>query len=322
MVGVCGLDRCYKCVPGTGGGQICVADLTGSLTSCVGNPCGGGGVGSAFNITGIDVIESTTEKYVSVIDNGVGGTFTITDSGSSIGTGTIVAGAYYGKLVLTNPTGVHTYCVTPSTTSQCITHTFGVPPPVLEYGCNTNTGLCERGYGGWPAGCAGMPTCTKIINPVVTITNVTWTSITNSTIKIDFTTNQSITLYTSVDSVTNNSIVAGSGSSSITTTTAYNTTVGHTVCLTNSSNIPYACKGIPAVGWKCSGAGTGICTSGIDVSYTFSDQNTCQTTAPCATGGTTTTSCADDEMPIFGKCQKKNTVYIVGGLLFMMMMMK
>jgi hypothetical protein len=27
-------------------------------------------------------------------------------------------------------------------------------------------------------------------------------------------------------------------------------------------------------------------------------------------------------MPIFGKCQKKNTVYIVGGLLFMMMMMK
>jgi hypothetical protein len=111
------------------------------------------------------------------------------------------------------------------------------------------------------------------------------------------------------------------------------------------------------VKWKCTETNTGVCTSGTDASYTFSDQNTCQTTAPCAVVGTgggpyyscnsitkictidstitanangctaakvgqACTSCADDEILLFGNCQKKNTVYIVGGLLFMMMMMK
>ena len=50
MVGSCGLDRCYKCTVGAGGGQICVADLTGTLTSCAGNPCSGGGSGSGGGV--------------------------------------------------------------------------------------------------------------------------------------------------------------------------------------------------------------------------------------------------------------------------------
>jgi hypothetical protein len=173
--------------------------------------------------------------------------------------------------------------------------------------------------------------------------------------------------------------------------------------------------------WKCSGAGTGVCTSGTDVSYTFPDQNTCQTTAPCAvvtnkctgvtcspatqcygvdlynqtcdpnTGGCikgtlnqanvtqcgggvvskcagvtcspatqcygvdlynqvcdsntgscikgtlnqtnaascsggivppVTGTCASDEMLLFGNCQKKNTVYMIGIAVFALMMMK
>ena len=45
-------------------------------------------------------------------------------------------------------------------------------------------------------------------------------------------------------------------------------------------------------------------------------------TTECATtGGTVTKPCASDEMSIFGSCQKKNTVYLVGIALFAVIMM-
>jgi hypothetical protein len=142
--------------------------------------------------------------------------------------------------------------------------------------------------------------------------------------------------------------------------------------------------------WRCIGSGTGICISGTDSTYTFPDQYTCQTTAPCVTvvnpntyscsgttcsptGGTlapgcpntacatptkyncsgapnytctgpfatgtysllsdcttackasgTTTGCvncpSDLNFCISGNCINKNTVYIVGAAILLMMM--
>lgn len=111
-----------------------------------------------------------------------------------------------------------------------------------------------------------------------------------------------------------------------------------------STPTKYNCSGPP--NYKCSGpftAGTynssaectATCKAGV-VTPTGYDCTNCNllvnngkytTSAACTTecattGGTVAKPCASDEMSIFGSCQKKNTVYLVGIALFAVIMMR